>query len=349
MGETELVEALRTLDRPVVPPDRERKRIWDALAAELETGGRSPGPIDGGDGRDGVGRSVGGGVWRMAAAATLVLVVGAGAGWLASGNDAPGDGEGPAAVDDAAAVPLPDTHPAARILAEGADDTSSFSERARPLDLPFHCSAGGMSQLCLLYADGMVAVVPLAGGPGFTATISGAAVHEDATVALDDGPVALPGPGGRVTAVVRDSTGERAAEMEGALIPRPGDGLGDDTAVPESHPALRFLADGAITYGSFADALTENPVPHLCGRNIPHDYQFCLVYSDGVLVVVAFDNPQGTVARIVGDGVGGEVEVRLDSDQPMGVVSSGGHVTVIVEQGGEQAGSFGGMGRGPDR
>lgn len=222
MTEQDPVQLLNRLDRPVEPTPEVRERIWRSLAMELDHDGvaSTDPPVEWSRGP-----SIGIGFWQMASVAALVLVVGLSAVWLSRPDDPTVGGSAPTPPSAPAPSPIPPTHPAAQILAEGAGDAASFSANAQEREVRFLCASGGMSQLCLVYADGLLAVVPLSSGPGFTAEIRGSVVDEPATVPLDQGTLAIPAQEGRVEAIVRDGTGALVASMEGGLFTRETENL----------------------------------------------------------------------------------------------------------------------------
>jgi hypothetical protein len=319
MGETELVEALHSLDRPVDPSGEERERIWQAVSVEVAQDGSE---VD----ADAVylshravgGTTIGKGVWRMAAVAVVVLVVGLGAVWL-GGPDGRRVGGG-AATDQtvSGAVELPDGHPAVELLARGADDVTTFSELARQKGLAFQCVSGGMAQVCLVYADGLVAVVPFAAGPGFTVTVGGSAVAEEVAVPLDEGALAVPGPGGRFTAVIRDATGDQVASTRGGLSePQPPQG-GDEVREP--------LISDAEGEASYAVGVTDTGV--LCAQagGANESLQSCggktlsaVAFQAGEHVVLAgyIPAPVGTLTAVLDDGQRFPLELTLVPGQDM--------------------------------
>lgn len=124
---------------------------------------------------------------------------------------------------------------------------------------------------------------------------------------------------------------------------------GTSASVPDSHPAAQLFADGIPSYQSATDTIAASGHPHLCSDNRQSDWSLCLVYADGVLAVITFDNPQETVARIAGDGLGGEVTLPIDGNRLIGFASSGGQIRLIVERDGEYAGGGIGMGTNPER
>lgn len=215
MSETDLIFALRSLDEPVEPSDEQREAIWEPLAARLESEGshRRLNQTDR--------PTLWGGLRTMAVAAVLVLIVGIGAVLITSGVDSP-------VADPGTRVPVPDSHPAARLVAEGT---------------------------------------------------------------------------------------------------------------PSYESAVDALTDALVTSGH----------PFLCGLSAVSDWRLCLVYADGVLAAITFDNPPDTVARIAGDGLDGEVTVPINGSQLIGFASSGGEIRRIVERDGEHAGGGTGMGTNPER
>lgn len=125
---------------------------------------------------------------------------------------------------------------------------------------------------------------------------------------------------------------------------RPVGNPGERVSVPESHPAAALVADGVPTYQEATSTLAATGDPFLCSENRANNWALCLVYSDGILGVVSFGNPEGTVARIQSEGLGEEVRFNADGSQVIGFASNGGEVILIVEQDGEVAGSAQGMG-----
>lgn len=114
--------------------------------------------------------------------------------------------------------------------------------------------------------------------------------------------------------------------------------------MPESHPAAALVADGLPTYEEATSTLATAGDPFLCSENRANNWALCLVYSDGILGVISFDNPEGTVARVQSEGLGGEVRFDAAGSQVVGLASNGGEVILIVEQDGESAGGAQGMG-----
>lgn len=119
---------------------------------------------------------------------------------------------------------------------------------------------------------------------------------------------------------------------------------GERVSVPDSHPAAALVADGVSSYAEATSTLAASGEPFLCRENRPNNWALCLVYSERILAVVSFDNPEGTVARIRSEGLGETVNISVDGSQMIGFASNGGEVVLIVEQGGEFVGSAQGMG-----
>lgn len=118
---------------------------------------------------------------------------------------------------------------------------------------------------------------------------------------------------------------------------------GDVVEVPDSHPAFALLNE-ADTFGTFMETASEHQILAGCSSrtwSASHApagvtrLEYCLVPDGDVLAVVSFDNPDGVVAKIDGDGLGGEVSVALDEEDPIGVHSAGGELVVVVERDGE--------------
>lgn len=83
---------------------------------------------------------------------------------------------------------LVETHPAMRLLAQGATDHESFAEAASAQELQFTCAAGGGFppwELCLVAADGVLAVVPFEGIEGLVARVQDSHLTTDVVVPLD--------------------------------------------------------------------------------------------------------------------------------------------------------------------
>lgn len=125
---------------------------------------------------------------------------------------------------------------------------------------------------------------------------------------------------------------------------RPVGDPGERVSVPESHPAAALVAGEIPTYVEASGTLAASGDPFLCSQNNANNWALCLVYSNGILGVVSFDNPEGTVARIQSEGLGEEVRVTVDGSQVIGFASNGGEVVLIVERNGEVAGSAQGIG-----
>jgi len=126
--------------------------------------------------------------WRVALAAALVVVtVVAVPLWLFGGSR--GHEVSPGLPDGA--IALDPTHPAMRLLAEGAADYETFSAAASEQGLKFSCAAGGESpespawELCLVADNGVLAVVPFNAVEGLTAKVSDAHLTRDIVVPID--------------------------------------------------------------------------------------------------------------------------------------------------------------------
>jgi hypothetical protein len=85
-------------------------------------------------------------------------------------------------------VELEDTHPAVRLLAEGATDHDTFVAAASEQGIEFTCTAveGFPSyELCLVAHEGVLAIVPFDGLTGLAARISDSNLVQDVVVPLD--------------------------------------------------------------------------------------------------------------------------------------------------------------------
>jgi hypothetical protein len=91
-----------------------------------------------------------------------------------------------------ALVDVPDSHPAAELVAGGAADTQGFTEEALALDLAFFCGAGGGPrpwQLCLVHSDGITALVTFGNTGGMVARVTGTGLGRGVLVRLDSGRI----------------------------------------------------------------------------------------------------------------------------------------------------------------
>lgn len=86
------------------------------------------------------------------------------------------------------AHPLAESHPASRLIAGGATSMDAFSDAAHAQGLDFVCASGGQFpswELCLVAADGVLAVVPFDSAQGLAAKISDPALTREVIVPLD--------------------------------------------------------------------------------------------------------------------------------------------------------------------
>lgn len=160
------------------------------------------------------------GSWRVALAAALAVVaVVAVPLWLIGGNR--GHEVSPALPDGA--IELDPTHPAMRLLAQGATDYETFSAAALEQGLKFTCAAGGGPlawELCLVADNGVLAVVPFNGAEGLTATVSDAHLTGDVLVPMDtDRPVGVLDTGPQATVTIEYYGEEVAGDMSAPWAP----------------------------------------------------------------------------------------------------------------------------------
>lgn len=105
------------------------------------------------------------------------------------------------------------------------------------------------------------------------------------------------------------------------------------TEVPASHAAHRLLADGYPIDGS----------PQYGAVCAESGWRICLVLDDGILAVVAFGNPDGTVVTLEGAALPeGPITFPATGDTVIGVESPGGSITATVLIAGEWAGELNG-------
>jgi hypothetical protein len=114
----------------------------------------------------------------------------------------------------------------------------------------------------------------------------------------------------------------------------------DLVAIPDSHPALRLIADGATAIEEFTEAATRDKLRFICASGgVFLTWELCLVAADGVLAVVPFENYAGLVATITAPGLSGEVRILLDIERPVGVRSSLAGAIVEIDYLGQYMGS----------
>lgn len=116
----------------------------------------------------------------------------------------------------------------------------------------------------------------------------------------------------------------------------------DLVEVGPSNSAVEILDGGATTVESFSDAARERDLDFSCGESRgPLPYGLCLVGTEEILVMVPFDAPPGTTARLSDPGLSREVVMPLDRTEPVGVRNlEGSRLEVIVEYYGEEIGSM---------
>ncbi len=87
-------------------------------------------------------------------------------------------------------VDIPDSHPAAELVAGGVVDTEGFAEEALALNLPVLCGAGGGVrpwQLCLAHSNGVTAFVTFGDTEGMVARVTGTGLERGVLIRLDTG------------------------------------------------------------------------------------------------------------------------------------------------------------------
>ena len=148
---------------------------------------------------------------KVAAAVLVVGLLGlvscskAGAGPRSEGN--PGD-----------LVELPRSHAAVQILASGADTYDEFVEAlsdADNVDRATTCAQGGW-QLCLVWSEGVLAVVPFLHSPGDVVRVTADGLSGPVVIPMDIGrPVGLASPSGPGSAIIEDRFGTHIGEVSG--------------------------------------------------------------------------------------------------------------------------------------
>lgn len=104
--------------------------------------------------------------------------------------------------------------------------------------------------------------------------------------------------------------------------------------LPASHE-VTAMANETSDSADFREVASEAGFVPLCAGG--DSWQICLVQVDETLVVVPFNNPAGTQARITGGGLEGEVILPAEGNEPYGVRIPGGSVEVVVEDEGGNA------------
>lgn len=102
---------------------------------------------------------------------------------------------------------IPESHPALGLVEQGLTDQASMGAAAIDQEIPnFSCARGGGFpgwELCLVYADGILAVVPFGGEPGLAARVRDPNLSRDVLVPLDGfEPVGIANTGLRPTVIV---------------------------------------------------------------------------------------------------------------------------------------------------
>jgi hypothetical protein len=141
--------------------------------------------------------------------------------------------------------------------------------------------------------------------------------------------VASESPVGGVVVVYVDEDGEAVTARGGHFGPV-GTGV---IEVPASHAAHGLLADGYPADGSPQHGA-------LCAES---DWRICLVLDGGILVVVAFGNPDGTAVTLEGPAVPeGPITLPAAGHTVFGIESPGRSITATVLVAGEWAGELNG-------
>lgn len=202
-------------------PDIVEDRIR-AIVTELVESSPAPIPISALDQRIQIKRSTRlprSGPVLMVAVAVLVLMAGL-VGALIGRNLAPTAGGPTTSIPSDgpfAPVELANSHPAKRILDAGVSNSETFATAASEQDLSYVCATGGGPttwEMCLVAANGVLAIVPFNGSPGLTAVVSGGYLPHPTSVSMSDGPLGIPntGPGARVAIEYQGETiGETTA------------------------------------------------------------------------------------------------------------------------------------------
>lgn len=83
---------------------------------------------------------------------------------------------------------IPESHPAVELVDQGLNDQASMAAAATDQEIPnFSCARGGGLpgwELCLIYAEGILAVVPFDGEPGLAARVRDPNLRRDVLVPL---------------------------------------------------------------------------------------------------------------------------------------------------------------------
>lgn len=139
---------------------------------------------------------LGSGLVRMLAVAVVVLVVGLAGVWIGRNlapadiaTERPGLEQGESGLTGAPEdlIELDGSHPAVRLLAQGATDRKSFAEAASEQALQFVCASGGKDpswELCLVAHEDVLAVVPFDSAEGLVARVSDPDLIRDVLVPL---------------------------------------------------------------------------------------------------------------------------------------------------------------------
>ena len=119
---------------------------------------------------------------------------------------------------DSPVVDVPDSHPAAELVAGGVVDIEAFTEGALALNLPSLCGAGGGVrpwQLCLAHSNDITAFVPLGNTEGMVARVTGTGLGRGVLIRLDTGRMfGIPRDGGAISVSIE--TGDRQIGTLGA-------------------------------------------------------------------------------------------------------------------------------------
>lgn len=117
--------------------------------------------------------------------------------------------------------------------------------------------------------------------------------------------------------------------------------------IPTNHPALQLLEEGVADSDDLSRLADERGMQFSCGEGGEEEdatgervrwHEICIVPASGTMVIIPFQAPPGTSARITSQGVPGEVVTPLEPGEPVGVSYAGGTFTMSIEHAGESIG-----------
>lgn len=239
-------------------------------------------------------------------------------------------------VRAASTRPVPEDHLAARLLAEGAG-FEEFSE------VSHHCARGGSKAgphtICLVDDQGMLVVVPLRIAADVEAAVRGSAFDgetridlptvrsEDSLPALED-LVAISHTGGSVEVELWHN-GEAGAGMSSELPSPPGESAAIGTVpIPGDHVVYEILARGADRT-EIPDLAREMGFESSCGAGMRLEVESCVIWENGVAVIIPFRVPDGSTAEVSSPSYEGRLDIPFEVGQPVGVRHETGLFTLL--------------------